>query len=362
MKIFIFNPESDYALADFSDAYNPPEAVKELRADSALTQHPLCAPGDAILVLDNIMSDTDEDPSTFNSRTPDESPDTLSLASGNQIPILRLADLRHIFTVHSAEHITFEPWGWNPAIRHTLIRAGVPDNILPDMEYLKKLRMLSHRRTTIAFNKYMNEEFRSLPDTEFLISPLPNEFFDIDWAMNMYHDLKKDNKDLFVKQPWSSAGRGVFFTYDIHMDRVRQWMSGAIRRQGSVICETAAHRKLDFATEWIVDEAGYPPRFLGFSVFKTNRRGGYESNVRAPQSQLIHLIKEAAPKFNPDLIVDIQRKALSKVIFESGCPYKGYIGIDMLVDETGAIRACIEINFRCTMGVINLIDDDKPYM
>lgn len=222
--------------------------------------------------------------------------------------------------------------------------------------------MLSHRRNSILFNKILNDDFEKLPDAEFLISPLPNEFFDIDCVMDMYYDLKRENKEMVVKHPWSSAGRGIFFTADSHEEKVRQWISGVIRRQGSAICEVAADRKLDFASEWIVDTPGDTPRFLGFSVFKTSHRGAYEGNIRAPQSQLIKIIKEAAPCFNPDTIVEIQRKALAKIIFESDCPYKGYIGIDMLADNASAVRACVEINFRCTMGVINLITDDESTM
>ena len=48
----------------------------------------------------------------------------------------------------------------------------------------------------------------------------------------------------------------------------------------------------------------------------------------------------------------MQSEILSRIV---GHDYEGPAGIDMLVTSKGEVNLCVEINFRMTMGMANLL-------
>ncbi len=113
--------------------------------------------------------------------------------------------------------------------------------------------------------------------------------------------------------------------------------------------ETAAEKAIDFATEWYIADGS--ARFLGLSLFNASPQGRYQQNVDATQSELLTQIRAVAPDLTPDFI-----EAQSRVLSSLTRGYSGFAGIDMLADRSGAIRGCIEVNFRLTMGIVSLPD------
>ncbi len=334
MTIHIFNPESDYALASFSPGYTPPAEILQLRARMALTPAAWAIPGDAILMLDE-KAELHADKSML---------DTKGLR------LISLADIRGF--LDDNPEATIRPWGWNPMLCHQLRLAGVDDAHLPSDEEMAEIRRLSHRRTAAEFNRLLNAQLCKSTELARHISPEAIEFTDSDEAMQW----EAANHPAFFKAPWSSSGRGVLFTDTLDAEsRIRPWIAGIIRRQGSVMAESAAQKVIDFATEWEADtdaDGEVSLKFLGVSLFEASFRGKYHSNRHAPQRELMQSIRRAAPDFGHEFI-SAQRDALKSIIESSpaGSRYHGFIGIDMLADSDGRIRGGIELNFRRTMGI-----------
>ncbi len=250
MTIHIFNPEHDYALAAFSPFYTPPAEVMDLRRAMALYPLKYAQAGDAILLLD--------DP---------HSPITPQCG----ISIITTADLAEFTAAHPDAE--FQPWGWNPMIRHTLLVSGVPEKMLPSEKWLKMLAGLSHRRSTIEFNRSLNNLLNEYNPP----APLPLEFKSVEEALRW----EKKNHPVFFKAPWSSSGRGILFTDGLDAERhIRPWLRGIIRRQGSVMGEFAADKAIDFATEWrISTEAPYVDYLLQGVVFLCSKHHGEENII-----------------------------------------------------------------------------------
>lgn len=321
--IHIFNPDTDYALASGLDFYTPPASVITLRREMALLPALWAKPGDAILLLDDLDPTT-----TLDYLDSGTIPDKARLISGLQIyrPEDTLSPIAD-----------FQPWGWNRDLRRRLIAAGADPCCLPSVEYIDCLRDLSHRRTTIPFNKAIQ-----VVGTAPLHRRLPVELNSVDDVLAWLDD----NPGAWLKAPWSSSGRGVLRTSDLETRHVRPWAHGIIRRQGSVMAEHGVARALDFATEWHCD--GGKARFLGLSVFETSPRGKYQSNLRLSQEALEKRIMEVAPSWS-ETILKAQKDALESIIAPH---YSGPLGIDMMVDNEGLVYPCVEINLRRTMGMI----------
>ena len=94
MKIHIFNPENDLALADGHPGYTAPASARQMRSD--LSWFPKWWAQDEDEVWDGLSS--------------------LSLHPGDEIC----------------------PWGWSPALKHQLQQAGVEEAFLPSDEELAK--------------------------------------------------------------------------------------------------------------------------------------------------------------------------------------------------------------------------------
>lgn len=305
-NIYIFNPDTDYALAKGTAYYTPPKSILRLTRDMALFPNRFADCGDIVIPYSDI--------SNF---------------------------MSYIQNTENIRDYRICPWGWNAVIRRELIEAGVPDDMLPSEEDIDRLRNFSHRRTSIKANLILNDFLRNIGFESPNLSPIPLEFTNEDALLQC---LKEDDADAFLKAPWSSSGRGILFTGDCTEEQIRQWSHGIIRRQGSLMYEVAADKAIDFATEWIIRKG--TPIFLGLSLFETSGRGKYHGNALLSQAEIEESIARHAPHFNYRWI-KAQHEMLIQLVSDR---YDGPLGIDMLVTKQGNIRGCIEINFRMTMG------------
>lgn len=322
-KVHIFNPETDYALAGFSEYYTPTAQMVRVRRKFALLPALYASPGDIILLLDNL--------------TPHEieSLEYYSVAKSKDIKILTLEQTAASGDIY-ADYLP-NPWGWNPMIRKELARI-FPESHLPSDTQLSQIRALSHRRTSIE----MLCELDGILSDEI---DLPREIWSVEEGMELYHR----HKNLFFKAPWSSSGRGIIFTGDLLDMHVEPWLRGIIRAQGSVIAEKFYPKRLDFATEWRCTNGN--AEYLGLSVFEASTRGKYHRNIDASQAELEKIIRDSASNWGKN-IIDMQMQALNNVVAPY---YDGPLGIDMLVMESGEIHPFIEMNLRHTMGMVKLL-------
>lgn len=320
-SILIFNPDTDYALASGSDFYTPPNSIKGVVAQRPAQALAWGKAGDIILLPDWLALDPDcrlivEEVTERASRMDIETawPEKLTYWGDD--------DWSRVETV--------KPWGWNPALRHTLEEARVPTRLLPSKEVIERWRGISHRRSTTDFNLAMGFPF------------CPQEINSIEEALQFWYD----NPGCWFKAPWSSSGRGVLCTRELEFRHIEPWLRGVIRRQGSVMAEKGAEKMLDFASEWYVEDG--KAVFLGLSLFSVSGRGKYTGNKPLPQQAIRKQIGDETMLGN---VIAKQGEVIDRLISQY---YYGPLGIDMLLDSGGVVWPCIEINLRRTMGHVYL--------
>lgn len=296
-KLFVFNPEHEYALAHGGRFYMAPRSIQKLADDLKLLPLIWADKEDYILLPDN----------------------KIILANKGEKKYVDLSETR-------IEKI--EPWGWNEALLQRLCRLGVDVSLLPSSEYIMEMRRLSHRRISITCNEFLKSGFQV------------QEFTDVEKAMA----FSTTHQDCYFKLPWSGGGRGVLATKELNMSQIREWVTGAVKKQGSVLAEAYIDRKIDFASLWNINDN--ETCFEGFSLSLSDGRGKYNGNLSAPQNLLIDKIKSLVPSLSLDLI-ERQKDFISKFIAPY---YNGKLGIDMAADKKGNIYPCVEINLRRTMG------------
>ena len=85
----------------------------------------------------------------------------------------------------------------------------------------------------------------------------------------------------------------------------------------------------------------------------TSERGAYAGNVLWTQQQLGERLRALVPERELAALIALHEAYLSEQLAGSG--YVGYIGIDLFVYRRGevfALHPAVEINLRCTMGVL----------
>lgn len=317
-KLYIFNPETEMALAANKDSYTPPQNICNLRKKNALL--PVLYADEYSSIL--IPSDC---------QVSDYTKEQLELSEHKHLKIIKESQLKD-------KDWEIHPWGWNRSLRTYLLRNGVNEISLPTFQYLERLRNLAHRRTTIEIQRLLCQR---IPEYEI---DLPIEFCD----ENVAFEWASKNLGAYMKAPWSSSGRGIYHSEELFSSSMKRWIHGVVSRQGSVIGEIGLDRSLDFATEWVIKDSS--PYFLGFSVFETGANGQYKGNKLASEKELEDIIKSKSSLWSRAYL-DVMKDILREVIVPY---YSGFLGIDMLVSTDGRINLCVEINLRMTMGHVAL--------
>lgn len=306
MKLHIFNPENDMALASGSPGYTPPANIREYRRRNRFLPRLWAGPGD--VVWDG------EEP------------------------------LGHLFADDAAVP-GICPWGWSPALVHELSLAGVPERYLPGREWLARLRRLSGRESTVEVQREWGADVRvcrSVEDVEECVRS---------WGRVM------------MKSPWSSSGKGLMQTDNPNW---RGWVRRILGQQGAVVVERLLQRRLDCAMEFWLSDAG--AEYVGLNVFRTDDHGHFLENIQAPAligrgaEALVDGSPDAEPNValvasllhRPEAVAEVRAWYLHRLPLLAPW-YRGPVGVDMMVLADGTLHPCIEINWRMTMGMVSLL-------
>ena len=324
MKVLrIFNPEHDLALAFGGTNYTPPPMARLLRRDLQLLPMWIGCKGDCVLSQDG---ENDAQWVETVNRYYDLG---VNVVSVEQIPIFD----------------KILPWGWNHYLRRRLVLDDAQEQALPSIEYIDNIRMLSHRRISIEIHRMFLERVNGLHN----ITPM--ECYDIESVL----EYARKHPCAYTKAPWSSSGKGIYRALDINGLDFTRWVSGIIKRQGSIMCERPLNAVLDFAMEFKCE--GGKSEFIGYSVFNNDTHSSFSGGLIGATDFLHKTIVESLG--DEQLLCDVRATAVNIVDNLIAPQYNGYLGIDMMIyrDENGelCLNPCIELNLRTTMGVVSSV-------
>ncbi|MEG0700735.1 MAG: hypothetical protein RR442_04280 [Muribaculaceae bacterium] len=325
-KTYIFNPDNDLALAFGGENYTAPPMATCLRYDLQMLPAWYCDENSSILA---------------NAPENQQWLDNLSKNLHLKSEIIKTSQLSTIDT-------DFMAWGWSHDMRKRLIDCNVPQDRLPSKNYIDKIRNLSHRSTSIIIHNALREEL------SMNFSPIPIELHDFDSIKS----FAKEHQYCYIKAPWSSSGKGIFRVLDINAIDFKRWTNGILLRQGSLLCEEALDKVLDFAMEFYCKNG--IATFSGYSIFNNDNHCSFDNGLVMPTMMLHNNL--IAIYGNENIILDV-RNTLEKILTTIIAPhYTGYLGIDMLFYRDAKkikLNPCVELNLRMTMGMVTSIIGDK---
>ena len=315
MKLLVFNPEHDLALAANLSNFTAPHAGRQLRADLGFIPAIWAAANDFVLV-ENV-----ED------------------AERRFLRLTRRPFGRFIAKelLCKLQFSAVDVWGWDLAIRAYLLRWGVDAAVMPTVTKIDAIRQLSHRRYAMQLLERLQ-----MPGTI-------GRSCETD-QMEMIADRLQSGEHLVVKAPWSSSGRGVRFMEGDMNIYDNGWVRHVIEKQGSVMVEPYYNKVKDFGMEFVSDGKGLVS-YVGLSLFQTSN-GAYTGNILTFEEEKEHMISRY---ISVDLLKAIRQKICTLMGVLLKDRYAGAFGIDMMVvrrdDGDGfLLHPCVEINLRRTMG------------
>ena len=320
MKLHVFNPEHDLALAANLNNYTSPHAGRQLRADLGFI--PAIWAGDDDYILVDDVHQAEEAYRKLQTE--------LGLGSKR---FVNKKQLNHLYINK------VEPWGWDLALRSFLIRYGI-DNV-PSEDDISVIRNLSHRRqAAILLQKLQMDGVTGFSEEAVCID-------DVKQLLDTYHHI-------VVKAPWSSSGRGVRFIENSVDGYQQRWINNVIEKQGSVMVEPYYNKVMDFGMEFESDGEGHV-KYLGLSLFHTVN-GAYTGNIIATEEDKVQMLSG----YVSEDFVNLIKKNICDCLGETFCgKYQGPFGVDMMIvakedNIAFLLHPCVEINLRRTMGHVAL--------
>ena len=261
-RIYLFNPDNDLALAHGGGHYIAPPFAQKMQNNLCTLPMWYAEPGSMVLVADEAMR---------------EWVDSTSERLGFTIKGITSGCLA------KANDASFYPWGWSGTIKKRLIKRGAKAHLLPSDAAMEQVRLLAHRRNSIAMHHFIQER-TSLP-----LSPVPVEYDDFNEVL----DFATKHPGSYIKMPWSGSGQGIYHAIEPGTIEFERWCKGALKRQESLLCEVGFDRILDFALEFKCENG--KAELLGYSVFESDFHSQYNSGIVGSKQHLYDIIASKYP-------------------------------------------------------------------
>ncbi|SFS63543.1 hypothetical protein SAMN05216365_11265 [Porphyromonadaceae bacterium NLAE-zl-C104] len=324
--MYLFNPENDLALANFTPNYTPPASA--IRMAEELAVLPIWYGGEDVTGKNNC--------------------DT-KVVAGGELNRSFLEAVKKILPVEASlvsfsdialyPHLKIVPWGWNPALRRKLISEGVSQGLLPSPEELACLRKYSNRQCAVEILQELRAEGEGFCGE--------SHFFTDTEELYIWLESLSGNKVL--KMPLSGSGKGLIWILGGITDKQRDWCRRIVREQGGVVAEPVLTKVQDFAMEFYLHEGTVC--FVGYSMFSAAASGAYMGNELLSDTR----IEEKLGSYVSIELLHRLRNSLSEKLSSRFPLYTGYAGVDMMVCETPGgycLQPCVEINIRMNMGMV----------
>ena len=330
MKLHIFNPEHDIALAANQERFTAPHAGRQMRADLGFLPALWADDGDMVLV-DDVEAAIEA---------------VRHIGKyAHDVLFVSLADLKAM-ALGDVHDFQIMPWGWDRTVREQLLRADNSlERVLPTMERLAAIREMSSREFA---SKHL------LPLLRDANSGVVGESYYCTSGLETVAVMSRFGKSV-LKSPWSSSGRGVRYVRQATPDsHTLGWIDNVIRKQGGIMVEPLYPKVYDFGLEFNALDSG-DIEYCGLSLFAT-QGGAYTGSVCATESDKREMLSRYAEMSQLDSvcrqIIGILQPLMEDV-------YEGPFGVDMMaVAKDGGegfwLHPCVELNLRRTMGHVAL--------
>ncbi len=313
MKLHIFNPEHDIALASNHEGFTAPHAARQLRGDLGFIPALWADDGDFVLVDD---IDQAEEKLRLMGKY------RKSLATVEFITRDQLKYQQEFNEEFSVMNTDFRPWGWDMAIAQQM---GIERQNFY-MLHLDEIRRLSSRKWTA---EHLQHDVLFIDD------------------MNVLTAKMSEMRRCVIKSPWSSSGRGVKFQDLDNLPFDAVWASSVIRKQGGIMLEPYYNKVKDFGMEFESRQDGTVV-YLGLSLFHTVK-GAYTGNVLANEQMKMEMLSQYIDMAQ---VEDMKKKIIKEVEPALKNIYQGPFGIDLMIVD-GHLEIA-EMNLRRTMGHVAL--------
>lgn len=316
-EIYLFNPENDMALANFTPYYKAPSEIIRMANDLSVLPAWYAPEGSTIKV------------------------DSLSRVSlwREQCPASNF--LPDVIWSAEWENMPYKPWGWSPSLLYTLRKAGVNDSFLLSDMQMWQIRVLSGRQCCVKI-------LESFSRMDGLCGKA--------MTCNSMTQVKKYITSLercVLKAPWSGSGRGIMYVSSKEWnDSAEGWVSRVLRVQGEIMVEPLYNKVCDFAMEFYADGNG-SVSFVGYSLFDTDAHGNYKGNFLLSDGQINKILSQYIPDEVFDNVCRTMEGSLASLLNKDYC---GFFGVDMMIcleDGKYLLHPCVEINLRMNMGVVS---------
>ena len=323
MKLHVFNPEHDMALAYHQPYITLPHAIQEFKNNLSFIPALWASSGDGVLVEDVAYAV--------------KALHRLGCPHADVLFVTSEALRSMLFSGVSA-------WGMDKSLCTMLTDAGLDARLLPTDGQLEQLRRLSGRATSMQLLRKLRQGVEQATVGEsHVVTDMPS----VKTLGALYGNM-------VVKAPWSSSGRGIRYISAPVCPSVMGWIANIIRNQGYVMVEPYYKKVRDFAMEFNVGNDGQVA-YQGLSLF-TTAKGAYHGNLLATEhdkeeiinryisSPLLHHVKQGIMCMMGEMLQGL---------------YHGPFGVDMMVvqgndSHSYLLHPCVEINLRRTMGHVAL--------
>ena len=330
MRLHIFNPEHDIALAANQPRFTAPHAGREMRADLGFLPALWASDGDLVLV-DDVEAAV-------------ESVRHVGMYAADVV-FVTSADLQVLAPTFGDDFVV-EPWGWDRTVKEQLLRAEPSlSRFVPSDGCLDEMRQMSSR-------KFASENL--LPRLCDAFDGLVGESRYCQTADELLQVMAQYGKSV-LKSPWSSSGRGVRYVPDaVAGDHLLGWVRNVLRQQGGIMVEPLYAKVYDFGMEYKAMPDG-TVEYCGLSLFET-RGGAYTGSVCATEKDKREMLSRYV---DIDLLDSVSRKIQEVLAPLMKGVYTGVFGVDMMaVANEGKdgflLHPCVELNLRRTMGHVAL--------
>lgn len=316
-EIYLFNPENDMALANFTPYYKAPSEIIRMANDLSVLPAWYAPEGSTIKVdsLSRVSLWREQCPAS------DFLPDVIWSAEWENMP--------------------YKPWGWSPSLLYTLRKAGVNDSFLLSDMQMGQIRVLSGRQCCVKI-------LESFSRMDGLCGKA--------MTCNSMTQVKKYITSLekcVLKASWSGSGRGIMYVSSKEWnDSAEGWVSRVLRVQGEIMVEPLYNKVCDFAMEFYADGNG-SVSFVGYSLFDTDAHGNYKGNFLLSDGQIKKILSQYIPDEVFDNVCRTMEESLASLLNKDYC---GFLGVDMMIcleDGKYLLHPCVEINLRMNMGVVS---------